>query len=266
MGHRRDAAHHLGSRAVDGHRLQVRRAFGHHGRARPGCRHAHPGLLRPLLHRRRTSTRYLRRRDGRLRGCHVRASDQRQHAASLRVLGTDDGPVVPARGSLRRTRHQPPRRDPGTAGHHRGWSGDVGRHDHPRPGRRQLQPVRTGREPADGVAPVRRDRPDPDRCALQIGNRAPALLASRCNGRANPCQRLSSRCCNGQGRYLPRRAPGSRVRRFAAVAHHHHQFGSAVDDPRRLASHARVRPQTRPRLRNRQPTRLHDGPGRHRHA
>ena len=31
---------------------------------------------------------------------------------------------------------------------------------------------------ADGVAPVRRDRPDPDRCALQIGNRAPALLAS----------------------------------------------------------------------------------------
>ena len=53
-------------------------------------------------------------------------------------------------GHYARTRHQPPRRDPGTAGHHRGWSGDVGRHDHPRPGRRQLQPVRTGREPADG--------------------------------------------------------------------------------------------------------------------
>lgn len=119
----------LGARTVDGHRAAVRFAQRDHVRAGVGDRRPGLVLLRRLLpagrvaHRNRSAAAQLRREDGRLRRSHVRADGRRQRVGALRVLGNDDGVVVPVDRPLRRTCHQPPGRHPGIAGHHcrMGW-------------------------------------------------------------------------------------------------------------------------------------------------
>ncbi|CAB4937469.1 unannotated protein [freshwater metagenome] len=264
LEHRPEAAHRMGSRPVDGHRHALRFARRHHVVARSGHRFADPAVLRPLLRGRRAQAGPVRRRDGRVLRSHVRSDHQRQHARALHLLGNHDGVVVPAGRPLRRTRIEQARRDAGSARHHRRWSGDAGGHHRPRPGRWVVQPVRRRRERPGRLAARSGDRVDPHRRTEQIGHRADALLAARCHGRADAGQWLPARRRDGQGRYLPGRAPRSGFRGLRSVARHGHQPRIAVDDSGRLASTPRLRPQTHSGVRHGQPAGLPDGPGRHR--
>ena len=216
---RQDDPRRLGARAVDGHHAPVRCAGRDHERA--GARHRRAGavLLRRVLPPSRRPHReppaQLRRRTRRLLRRHVRPGGQRQHAAAVHVLGTDDGAVVPAGRPLRRARHQPAGRHPGAAGHHRGRAGDAGRHHHPRQRQRHLPAVRTDRRAADRAGRVDRRRAGPDRRAVEVGDRAAALLAARRDGRTHPGQRIPARGGDGEGRRLPGGPHDARVRRLA---------------------------------------------------
>ena len=110
------------------------------------------GLLPAPRRAHREAAAQLRRRAGRVLRCDVRPGDQRQHASALRVLGADDGVVVPARRPLRRARHQPPRRHPGVAGDDVRRAGDARRHHRAREHGGHLSALRTDRVAADGIA------------------------------------------------------------------------------------------------------------------
>ena len=148
---------------------------------------------------------FLRRRD-------VRPGDRRRHAAALRLLGSDDGAVVPARGAQRRrgtSRRAACRRcwSPPRAGW-RCWSASSS-------WARSPAAIRSPRVNAAGAARLagrRRDRADSDRRAEQVGARADPFLAARCDGRADPGERLPARRRDGEGRRLPRRAARAGVR------------------------------------------------------
>ncbi len=76
---------------------------------------------------------------------------------------------------------------------------------------RHLPAVRTDRGAADGRGGVGRRRADADRRAVQVGDRADALLAAGRDGRTDTGQRLPARRGDGQGRRLPGRADDARA-------------------------------------------------------
>ena len=234
-GRTEDRADRVGPGPVDESRPALRRPRRDHVLAGAGRRHPRAGLLRSLLHLRRAPPRRVRGGDGGLRRRHVRPGDRRQHAAALRLLGSDDRAVVPAGGAQLRTRDEPARRPAGAARHHRRRAGDAGRDHHPRRGLRELSALRRDRGRAARVADRRLDRADPDRCAEQVGDRADALLAAGCDGGTDPGQRLPARRRDGEGRRLPRRAAGARVRRDAGVAPDRADARRRLDAGRRVA-------------------------------
>ena len=255
--------------------------MGRQHRPGPGARDGHPpvgdvadrarhrraraGLLRVVLRRRRAGRPALRRRARRLRGLDARPGAGRRPAAALRVLGAHDRLLLPPDRARLRAAGQQARRHPGARGDHvRRPRAPRGR-DRRRPGRRDVPHHRDPGRPAHGCGRDRRCPAPPGGRRQQVGPAPLPLLAPVGHGGTDPGQRLPARRVDGQGRRLPRRAPGTRLRRRDRMAHGAAGARPRDDGPRRRTSTPPARPQAAARLRHRQPARLPRARPRHRH-
>ena len=186
---------------------------------------------------------------------------------ALHVLGTDHGAVVPARRSLRRARHQPPRRHPGCWSP-RGWTGDAGRHrrlgstGRHLPARAELVARGPGRHRAVNGRPWSSVRSA--RCRSRRSCRS--ILAARRNGGPDPVSaylHAAATWSRPASHLVARMAPGSPTPPWRLIIV---DLGLVDHAAGRLARGPRVRPQTHPGVRHREPTWAHHGVGRRRRA
>ena len=236
------------------------------GAHRARRRRAGAVLLHLVFRRFRAPPAPLRGGDGGVRRCHVRPRGGRQPGPALHLLGDHLRPELPAGRPLRGTGLVPPSRHAGAPGHHARRPGDARRHDHPRPGGRDVPAQRDrGRATRRNRRPLGTGAGDPRR-HQQIGHRATALLAPRRHDRAHPGQRLPALGSHGQSRCLPHRRHEPRDVRLVHLAAAAHRPGAGLPAHGRLAGTAGDRPQAGTGVRNGLPAGLPAGPGRDRLA
>ena len=147
-------------------------------------------------------------------GVDARAGPGRRPAAAVRVLGADDGLLVPAHRARPEPAGQPAGRHAGARGDHVRRPGDARRDADAR--RRPAGTYRISEilaDPPTGVAVTVARRAAPRRRDQQVGPAPVPLLAPGGDGGADAGQRLPARRVDGEGRRLPGRAARAGVRR-----------------------------------------------------
>ena len=222
-----------------------RAAVGAHGdRQRNRC----PGaVLLPLVLRRRRSAAADRGGAARLRRCDDRSGHLRRSDRAVRLLGTDDGLLLPPGRPQSRLQRQSAGRVDGSDRHHRRGTGDVDRHRVAGGPVRHLQPLRgdgrSGRLRCRLGAGDHRGDPAAGRGAVQVGAGPVPLLASWRHGRADPGQRLPARRRHGEGGRLSGGGTRADLRGHPGLAAGHPRPRLGDHDHRRLAGAAPVRHQ-----------------------
>ena len=232
------------------------------GLAGNGDRHHRADLLPVVLF---TTARQNPRPARRVRRRHAGARERRRLGRSLRFLGADHGLLLPYDRPRLLAAGQPCGGDHSPHRDHDRRPGDAGRHrDLRHPGghlQSQWDPRRTAPWPSGHCCSAPHARGGLE----QVSAGAVPLLASRCDGRPHPRVCLPARGDDGEGRRLPRRSDGTRVRVRAAVAPRDRDPGRRHHDPRWLAGAAPRRSEATAGLRHGQPTRLHHVARRARH-
>ena len=231
-----------------------------------GRRHR-PRLRHPLLRAFCPGSRPSGRAVGPVRRVDARPRPSESRHLPLRMLGTDVGHVVPAHWQPAHRVAGPRRRAARAARDQRRRPRPARRHGDPRPGNGHLpaqrDPGRPARRERGGN---RRHRARSRRSLHEVGAVSLPRVAARRHGRADARERLSALGDHGHGRRVPDRpaGPGVRVRGLLAAARAHGGLRDAA--VRRSARPSSARPEAAPRVRHRQPARLHGDPVRSRHT